>query len=118
MAELQFIDHHNMLAMLSKVKESEGFHEVLDFLRSSHLAHALTVNPRVYVEHIQQFWTNATVHGDEGNQTIRSLVHGRSIIISEALIRTHLQLADEEGIFSIPSETLFGGLHNMGMRGN
>ena len=45
MAELQFIDHHNMLAMLSKVKESEGFHEVLDFLRSSHLAHALTVNP-------------------------------------------------------------------------
>ena len=107
MAELQFIDHHNMLAMLSKVKESEGFHEILDFLRSSHLAHALTVNPRVYVDHIQQFWTNATIHGDEGNQTIRSLVHVRTIIISEALIRTHLQLADEEGIFSLPSETLF-----------
>ena len=117
MAELQFIDHHNMLAMLSKVKESEGFHEILDFLRSSHLAHALTVNPRVYVDHIQQFWTNATIHGDEGNQTIRSLVHGRTIIISEALIRTHLQLADEEGIFSLPSETLFGGLHNMGYEG-
>ena len=90
MAELQFVDHHNMMAMLSKVKESEGFHEVLDFLRSSHIAHALTVNCKVYVEHIQQFWTNDTVHGEEGNQTIRSLVHGKTITISEALIRTHL----------------------------
>ena len=53
MAELQFVDHHNMIAMLSKVKESQGFHEVLDFLRSSHIAHALTVNPKIYVEHIQ-----------------------------------------------------------------
>ena len=90
MAELQFIDHHNMIAMISEVKESEGFHEVLDFLRSSHISHALTVNPKVYVEHIHQFWTNATVHGDEGHQTIRSLVHGKSITISEALLRTHL----------------------------
>ena len=77
MAELQFVDHHNMMAMLSKVKESEGFCEVLDFLRSSHISHALTVNPKIHVEHIHQFWTNAAVHGDEGNQTIRSLVHGK-----------------------------------------
>ena len=113
MAELQFVDHHNMIAMLSNVKESERFHEVLDFLRSSHISHALTVNPKIYVKHILQFWTNAIVHGDEGHQTIRCLVHGKTITISEALIRTHLQLADESGIISISSETLFGGLQNV-----
>ena len=98
-----------MVGMLSKVKESEGFNEVLGFLRNSHIAYALTINPKIYVEHIHQFCTNATIHGSEGNQTIRSLVHGKSIIIYETLIRTHLQLADESGIFSISSETLFGG---------
>ena len=106
-----------MVGMLSKVKESDGFHEVLDFLRTSHIAYALTINPKTYVEHINQFWINATVHGSAQNQTIQSVVHGKTIIISEALIRTHLQLGDESGIFSLSSETLFGGLHNMGYEG-
>ena len=52
MVELQFVDQHNMVGMLSKVKEYDGFHEVLDFLRTSHIAYALTINPKIYVEHI------------------------------------------------------------------
>ena len=51
------------------------------------------------------------------NPTIQSVVHGKTIIISDALIRTHLQLGDESGIFSLSSETLFGGLYNMGYEG-
>ena len=117
MVELQFVDQYNMVAMLSKVKESDGFHAVIDFLRSSHIAYALIVNAKIYVEHIQQFCKNATVHEGDGNRTIRSSVHGKSITISEASIRTHLQLADGSGISSISSDTLFGGLQNMGYEG-
>ena len=113
MAKLQFVDQHNMVAMLSKVKQSDGFHEALDFLRSSHIAYGLTVTPKIYVEHIQQFWTNATVHEGEGNTTIRSSVHGKNITNSEASIRNHLHQADESGISSVSSETLFGGLQSM-----
>ena len=88
MAELQFIDQHNMVAMLSKVKESEGFHEILDFLRKSDISYALTINPKIYVEQITQLWENATVHEVEGGKQIKSIVYGKSIVITEANIRT------------------------------
>ena len=118
MAELQFIDHHNMIAIVSKVRESEGFHEVLDHLFGSYYSYALTTNPKVYVEQVTQFWTNAVVQGSEGNETITSRVHGHTITISESLIRTHLQLDDEAGISSLSNEALFGGLTNMGYEGS
>ena len=118
MAELKFIDHHNMIAIVSKVRESEGFHEVLDHLFGSYYSYALTTNPKVYVEQVTQFWTNAVVQGSEGNETITSRVHGHTITISESLIRTHLQLDDEAGISSLSNEALFGGLTNMGYEGS
>ena len=66
MAELQFIDQHNMVAMLSKIKGSEEFHQIINFLRASHISYALTVNPKIFVEQIQQFWVNATVITEDG----------------------------------------------------
>ena len=56
MAELQFIDQHNMVAILSKIKGLEEFHQIIDFLKASHISYALTVNPKIFVEQIQQFW--------------------------------------------------------------
>ncbi|KAI3735473.1 hypothetical protein L6452_14972 [Arctium lappa] len=52
-AGLVFIDDHNELEMLQKPKQSEGFHQIVDFLKSSHIAYALTVNPTIYVEHMR-----------------------------------------------------------------
>jgi len=118
MAELQFADQHNMLAMLSKVKESEGFHRIIDFLKSSHIAYALTVKPTLYVEHITQFLVNATVHDDDGEKEIHSSVHDKPIVITEAKIRAHLHLDDAAGISSIPDSTLFEELKNMGYEGS
>ena len=114
MTQLQFIDQHNMVAMLLKVKESEGFHEILDFLRESHISYALTVKPKIFVEQIQQFWVNASMNEVEGDKQIKSIVYDKPIVITEATIRTHLHLNDAEGIFSIPNDTLFGELKNMG----
>ena len=68
MEELQFIDQHNMVAMLSKIKGSEEFHQVIDFLRASHISYALTVNPKIFIDQIQQFWGNATVSEKDGEQ--------------------------------------------------
>ena len=118
MEELQFIDQHNMVAMLAKIKGSEGFHEIIDFLRSSHFAYALNVNPKIFVDHIQQLWTNAIISHEGGNEKIKSVVHGKPVVITETTIRNHLHLDDAKGISSIPSETLFGELKNMGYEGS
>ena len=118
MAKLHFIDQHNMVTTLSKVKESEGFHEILDFLRESHIACALTVKPKIFIEQIKQFWVNASINEVEREKQIKATIYGKPIVITEATIRTHLHLNDAEGIFSLPNETLFGELKNMGNEGH
>ena len=117
MAEVQFIDQHNIIAMLSKVKELDGFHEIMDFLRESHISSALTVKPIIFVEQIKQFWANESVYEVEGEKQIKSIVYGKPIVITEVTIHTHLHLNDAKGIFSIPNETLFGEIKNMGYEG-
>ena len=74
------------------------------------------IRPKIYVEHIQQFWANASVYEVEGEKQVKSIVSGKPIVIIEATIRTHQHLDDAEGIFSIPNETLFGELKNMGYK--
>ena len=52
----------------------------------------------------------------EGEKQIKSNVHGKSIVITEANILCHLHLDDVKGIFSISNDKLFGELKNMGMK--
>ena len=118
MEELQFIDQHNMVAMLSKIKGSEEFHEIINVLRASLISYALTVNPKIFVDQIQQFWVNATLREEDAEQQIKSVVLGKPIVVIETTIRTHLHIDDAEGTSSIPSETLFGELKNMGYEGS
>ena len=51
--------------MLSKVKESEGFHEILDFLKESHISYALTVKTK------NLFWANTIVLGKYNSEWSR-----------------------------------------------
>ena len=87
-----------MISILSKVKGSEGFHEILDFLRTSHISYALQVNPKIYVERITQLWVNERVQEVNGEKNIHSNVYGKPNIITEDLIRTYLHLDDASGI--------------------
>ncbi|KAI3701743.1 hypothetical protein L6452_27053 [Arctium lappa] len=107
MAGRAFFDEHNELAMLQKPKQAEGFHAIVDFLKSSHIAHALTINPTIYVEHQRQFWANAIIHSEEGTQVIQTRVCDKPLTISEECIRIHLRLDDALGITSLPKEKLF-----------
>ncbi|GKA79177.1 hypothetical protein Tco_0785773 [Tanacetum coccineum] len=73
-----------MVAYLKKPTRSEGFQEIVYFLNGSHIRYALTKNPTIYVSLIEKFWQTATVR----------TVDGKELIITEASIRRHLQLAD------------------------
>jgi len=85
---------------------------------ASHISYALTVNPKIFVDQIQQFWVNATVSEEDGEQQIKSMVHGKPIVVTKSTIRTHLHLNDGQGISSISTDTLFGELKNMGYEGS
>ncbi|GKE99435.1 hypothetical protein Tco_0022786, partial [Tanacetum coccineum] len=68
MTTLKFVDTHNMVAFLSKPAESEGFEQIA-------IVKAKTVN---------------------GEVQLQALVDGKKIIITEASVRSDLQLDDEE----------------------
>ncbi|KAI3685595.1 hypothetical protein L6452_34844 [Arctium lappa] len=117
MLGLEFFDEHNEVAMLQKPKQAEGFHQIVDFLKSSHIAYTLTVNPTICVEHLRQFWANATIHTEEGTQVIKTKVCDKPLTISGECICIHLRLDDASGVTSFPKEDLFQVLSRMGYEG-
>ncbi|GJV77007.1 hypothetical protein Tco_1508591 [Tanacetum coccineum] len=115
MANLEFCDKHNMVAYLVKSEGSEGFHEIIDFLTSSHIYYALTECPTLYISLIEQFWQTATLSTTEdGVHAITATIDGRDKIITEASIRRHLKLQDSEGLSSLPNAEIFAQLARMG----
>ncbi|KAI3692783.1 hypothetical protein L6452_32606 [Arctium lappa] len=99
MASMAFIDEHNEIAMLQKPKQVAGFHQIVDFLKSSHIAHALTVVT------------------ENGVQIIKTRVCDKPLSVSEEVIRICLRLDDAAGITSIPNEDVFSNLSRMGYGG-
>ncbi|GKB72976.1 hypothetical protein Tco_0934388 [Tanacetum coccineum] len=95
MANLEFCDIHNMVAYLQKPEGSKGFHQIVDFLNTSHIKYALTENPKIYVSLIQQFWQTAIASTlDDGEVEITATIDGQVKTISKASIRRHLKLKD------------------------
>ncbi|KAI3677760.1 hypothetical protein L6452_37028 [Arctium lappa] len=117
MASMAFIDEHNEIAMLQKPKQAAGFHQIVDFLKSSHIAHALTVSPTIYIEHQRQFWVNATIVAENGVQMIKTRICEKPLTVTEEVIRISLRLDDASGITSISNDELFSSLTKMGYGG-
>ncbi|GKB59152.1 hypothetical protein Tco_0915338 [Tanacetum coccineum] len=84
MANLEFYDIHNMVAYLKKTEGSEGFHQIVDFLNSSHIRTL-----------------------DNGEMEITVIIDGKVKIVSEASIRRHLKLEDFDGISNLPTTEIF-----------
>nr|GEV70150.1 ribonuclease H-like domain, reverse transcriptase, RNA-dependent DNA polymerase [Tanacetum cinerariifolium] len=115
MATLKFYDTHNMIAYLNKTKGSEGFHQIVDFLNSSHIKFALTVNPTIYTLLIQHFWQIAIANTlDTQEIQITTTIDGNVKLISEASIRRHLKLENSDGISTLPNTKIFKQLTLMG----
>nr|GEY82674.1 hypothetical protein [Tanacetum cinerariifolium] len=109
-----FADTHNVVAILEKSDAAEGFDQVIDFLSGSYIHYALTVNPRIYISCIKQFWNTASVKRSGDVTRLQALVDKKKIVISEGVIREIVQLDDAEGVVCLPNEEIFAGLAQMG----
>ncbi|GKB52129.1 hypothetical protein Tco_0902882 [Tanacetum coccineum] len=104
-----------MVAFLEKYTGSVGFHQVIDFLNRSHICYALTKKPDVYVSFIKQFWMSAEASTDDNREVkIIATIDGHSMTITEASLRQHLKLDDNDGITSLPNSDIFEQLALMG----
>ncbi|GKE31410.1 hypothetical protein Tco_1450732 [Tanacetum coccineum] len=104
MVNLDICDKHNMVAYLQKSEGSEGFHQIIDFLTTSHIRYALTESPTIYVSPIEQFWQNASVSTLENEDIeITTTIDGKVKVVSKASIRRHLKLEDSDSISTLPT---------------
>ncbi|GKA17628.1 hypothetical protein Tco_0697465 [Tanacetum coccineum] len=72
MSTLTFADTHNMVAFLEKPTESDGFHDIINFLNANQIHYALTVNPTIYTSCIKQFWATAKANTINGERMMQS----------------------------------------------
>ncbi|GKC77699.1 hypothetical protein Tco_1128473 [Tanacetum coccineum] len=86
MENLKFADTHNMVAFLSKPKESDGFEQIVDFLNAHLIKYALTVNPTIYTSCIKQFWSAVKAKTINGKVQLHALVDGKKIIVTESTV--------------------------------
>ncbi|GKE97867.1 hypothetical protein Tco_0021218, partial [Tanacetum coccineum] len=110
----KFAKTHNVVAFLEKPEESDGFAEVIDFLKASSVSYALTVNRVIYTSYIEQFWATAKVQTVSGVRQIQALVDKKRVIVMESSIRRDLHLDDAEGTNCVPTATIFEELTRMG----
>ncbi|GJZ75385.1 hypothetical protein Tco_0639850, partial [Tanacetum coccineum] len=88
MANLKYLDKHNMVDFLKKPNESVGFTEVVDFLKGTSLRYALTHNPTIYDSLVKQFWQTATVRTlANGTQQLIASIDSKEYTIIEASVR-------------------------------
>ncbi|GJU61491.1 hypothetical protein Tco_1243326 [Tanacetum coccineum] len=98
MADLTFVDSHNLVSYLEKSKDNADFAEIVDFLNASPIGYALTVSPNVYVSYIEQFWSTGKIKIVNNETQIRAKVDGKTIVITESSVRRYLHFNDEDGI--------------------
>nr|GEY53762.1 hypothetical protein [Tanacetum cinerariifolium] len=108
---LTFADTHNIIAYRTKLDASEGFDQIINFLKASSIKYALTINPNIYVSCIKQFWTYVSVVNDVTR--LQALVDKKKVIITEDTIRDALRLNDAESIDCLPNEEIVTELSTM-----
>ena len=115
MADLQFCNKHNMIAILEKSDDNTDFHPIINFLNQSHIKYALTASTVVYTSIITQFWRTAALEVDDaGYQVITTTIKKVKVRVSEAIIRKQLKFGAEEGISGLGDDEIFNQLARMG----
>ncbi|GJT05362.1 hypothetical protein Tco_0839824 [Tanacetum coccineum] len=108
MANLDFYDKHNMVAYLQKSEGNKGFHQIIDFLTTSHIRYAITKSPTIYVSLIEQFWQIASASTlENGDMEITTTIDEKVKVVSEASIRRHIKLEDSDGISILSTSEIF-----------
>nr|GEX04052.1 uncharacterized mitochondrial protein AtMg00810-like [Tanacetum cinerariifolium] len=98
----------------SRSAVSEGFNQIINFLNGSYIKYSLTMNPKIYVSYIKQFWTTVVVKQVNDVTRLQVLVDKKKVVVTKAKIREALCLDDEEGVDCLLNEEIFAELARMG----
>ncbi|GJZ81288.1 hypothetical protein Tco_0646282 [Tanacetum coccineum] len=107
-----------MVACLEKTEGNSDFHEIVDFLASSSIHHALTVSPPIYTSYIEQFWNTASSQTVNDVKQINAIVDSKAVVVTEASIRSSLLFNDADGTACLTNEAIFQNLALMGYEGD
>ncbi|GJT00307.1 hypothetical protein Tco_0821476 [Tanacetum coccineum] len=116
MSTPKFAETHNLVMFLEKPEKSNGFEEIINFLNTSYVQYALTVNPTISTTCIEQLWASAKAKVVNGERQIQALVDKKKVIITETSIRSDLKLDDAEGTYCLPTATIFAELERIGAK--
>nr|GEU94679.1 hypothetical protein [Tanacetum cinerariifolium] len=109
MAELHFNNDHNKVAYLLKPTESQGFHQIIDFMNGLYIRYALTAKPTIYASVVRLFWGSASeVSLPDGVKGLVATIDGTVYTVTKASIRSALQLDDLNAIDTMTNEEIFG----------
>nr|GEY15240.1 hypothetical protein [Tanacetum cinerariifolium] len=77
--------------------------------------YALTANHIIFESLVKQFWSMATLRAPElGPPAILATIDNTPYTISEELVRSRLQLADDGGITDLPIPKIYSGMDTLG----
>ncbi|GJT57779.1 hypothetical protein Tco_0992833 [Tanacetum coccineum] len=107
-----------MVACLEKTDGNFNFHEIVDFLASSSIHHALTVSPTIYTSYIEQFWNTAISQTVNDVKQINATIDSKAVVVTEASIRSSLLFNDADGTACLTNEAIFQNLALMGYEGD
>nr|GEY03999.1 JmjC domain-containing protein [Tanacetum cinerariifolium] len=93
MATLRYRDEHNKVGYLLKPIGSHDYHRIIDFLRASHIR-----SPKL------------------GPPAIQATIDKTPYTITEDLVWSRLQLANDGGIFDLPIAEIYSRMDNLGTK--
>nr|GEW72376.1 xylulose kinase-1 [Tanacetum cinerariifolium] len=99
-----------MVACLEKTEGNFEFDEIVDFVSSSTIHHALTVSPTIYTSYIKQFWNTASSQTINDEKQIHATVDSKAVVVAEASIRSFLLFNDADGTACLTNEAIFQNL--------
>nr|GEV14511.1 hypothetical protein [Tanacetum cinerariifolium] len=114
MADLEFVNQHNMVACLERIDGNAEFHQIVDFLTTSPIHYALTISLTIYVSYIEQFWATSKSKTVNDVKQVHVTVDGKTVVISESSVRSDLHFNDVDGITCLSNDDIFINLALMG----
>ncbi|GKA42154.1 putative ribonuclease H-like domain-containing protein [Tanacetum coccineum] len=104
----------NVADLLTKPFDGPRFNYLVVIV-SAGCGYALITNPTIHNSLVKQFWQTATaITLDDGALKIKETIDTIEYTITEAYIRSKLQLADASGITMLPNDKIFEGMGHIG----
>ncbi|GJY44466.1 hypothetical protein Tco_0432679 [Tanacetum coccineum] len=105
MADLQFVDQHNMVACLERSDENVEFHQIVDFLTTSLIHYALTVSPTINASYIEKFWATSKSKTVNDVKQTHATVDGKKV--DERVVRAATTASSLEAEQEVDAQTRF-----------